>query len=83
MYVSVDEAEMTFEEFESFLMEGTIMIDFKHENVLPLLGVVYESGTRPLVVLPYMEKGDLLSFVKQDNLVNFILCIYMCISHET
>ena len=61
---------MTFDDMESFLLEGTLMIDFKHGNVLSLLGVVYEKGQRPLVILPYMGKGDLCSFVKRDDVVS-------------
>jgi len=60
---------MSFEDLENFLSEGVLMIDFKHENVLSLVGVVYEPGERPLVVLPYMENGDLCSFVKKNDLV--------------
>ena len=46
------------------------MIDFKHENVLSLIGVVYDEGERPLVVLPYMENGDLCTFIKKDDVVS-------------
>ena len=61
---------MSFEDFENFLFEGTLMIDFKHRNVLSLLGVVHVKGERPLVVLPFMENGDLSTFVKRDELVS-------------
>ena len=46
------------------------MIDFKHENVLSLVGVVSEERERPLVVLPYMENGDLCTYIKRDDLVS-------------
>lgn len=46
------------------------MIDFKHENVLSLIGVVSEEGERPLVVLPYMENADLGTFVRRDDIVS-------------
>ena len=65
-----DEKEMSFEDLERFLAEGTLMIDFKHENVLSLVGVVSEEGERPLVVLPYMENGDLCTFLKRDEIVS-------------
>ena len=58
---------MRFEDLENFLAEGTLMINFKHENVLSLVGVVSVTGERPLVVLPYMENGDLCTFLKRDE----------------
>lgn len=61
---------MSFEDLENFLTEGTLMIDFKHENVLSLIGVVYEKADLPLVVLPFMENGDLCTFVKKEDLVS-------------
>ena len=61
---------MSMDDFESFLAEGTLMIDFKHENVLSLIGVVQEEGERPLVVLPYMENGDLCNLVKKEEIVS-------------
>ncbi|KAF6040375.1 MERTK [Bugula neritina] len=65
----IEDKEISFEDLEDFLSEGVLMIDFKHGNVLSLVGVVYEPGERPLVVLPYMENGDLCSFVKKEDLV--------------
>ena len=58
---------MRFEDLENFLAEGTLMMNFKHENVLSLVGVVSVTGERPLVVLPYMENGDLCTFLKSDE----------------
>ena len=64
---------MSFEDLETFLTEGTLMLDFKHGNVLSLVGVVSEEGERPLVVLPYMENGDLCTFLKRDEIVRDFL----------
>ena len=66
----LDDEDVTFEMLENFLLEGTMMIDFKHENVLSLIGIIYERGERPLVVLPLMENGDLHSFIKRDDIVS-------------
>ena len=84
-----DEKEMSFEDLETFLTEGTLMLDFKHGNVLSLVGVVSEEGERPLVVLPYMENGDLCTFLKRDEIVGDFLsrnlntfCLTVkCVSH--
>ena len=65
-----EDKEMSFEDLENFLAEGTLMIDFKHENVLSLVGVVYEQGDRPFIVLPYMDNGDLCTFVRRHDVVS-------------
>lgn len=61
---------MSLEQLENFLTEGTLMIDFKHENVMSLVGVIWEEGDRPLVVLPYMENGDLSGLIKSPSTVS-------------
>ena len=45
------------------------MKDFKHPNVLPLLGVVIKENI-PLVILPFMDNGDLKTFVSNDKNVS-------------
>ena len=50
-----------------FLKEGIIMKDFEHDNILTLIGVAIEGNGLPVVVLPYMENGDLLSYIRDDN----------------
>ena len=64
---------------ENFLFEGIMMIDFKHENVLSLIGIVFQLGERPLVVLPLMENGDLHSFIKKDDIVSKIIALVQII----
>ncbi|RWS28838.1 Hepatocyte growth factor receptor-like protein [Leptotrombidium deliense] len=55
---------------ESFLQEGLMMKDFKHDNVLSLIGVCLETNHSPMVILPYMDNGDLLTYVREeDNVV--------------
>ena len=43
------------------------MKNLSHDNVLTLIGVSFESDGSPLVVLPFMKKGDLLSYVKNEE----------------
>ncbi|XP_016305629.1 ephrin type-A receptor 5 [Sinocyclocheilus anshuiensis] len=57
------------EDLESFLKEAEIMKHFDHVNVVKLLGVALERVPEssihvPLVILPFMEHGDLHSFLK-------------------
>lgn len=60
---------MAFEDLENFLTEGMLMLDFQHKNVMTLIGVVYENGGRPQVVLPYMDNGDLCTLIRKEDVV--------------
>ena len=50
-----------------FLEEAMLMKDFDHPNVLGLLGLTFDPSGSPLVVLPFMEHGDLKSFLLKDE----------------
>ena len=52
-----------------FLEEATIMKDFQHSHVLQLVGVAIQDD-RVYVVLPYMENGDLKTYVSNDDNVS-------------
>lgn len=58
----------------SFLEEAVVMKDFNHSNVLSLLGVAIE-GNKPYVILPYMEHGDLKSYISDPDRVRVSVCI--------
>lgn len=42
------------------------MKDFNHPNVLTLIGVCLDLDTMPLVVLPFMKHGDLLTYIRDE-----------------
>lgn len=44
-----------------------IMKNFEHPNVLGLLGLTFDPSGSPLVVLPFMEHGDLRSYLLNDE----------------
>lgn len=48
----------------SFLKEALVMKDFHHKNVMELVGVCLGINALPIVVLPYMRMGDLLSYIR-------------------
>ncbi|KAK6175675.1 hypothetical protein SNE40_014077 [Patella caerulea] len=54
-------------ELNDFLQEALLMKDFHHENVLELIGICLGLDAMPLVVLPFMEHGDLLSYIRDEN----------------
>ncbi|KAK2182661.1 hypothetical protein NP493_342g02055 [Ridgeia piscesae] len=56
----------TAKDLASFLSEATLMKDFNHPNVLSLLGLVI-TYNKPHVVLPFMQHGDLKSYIKAPS----------------
>lgn len=56
-----------------FLKEAYVMKNFDHENVMGLIAICMDMEETPLVVLPYMEHGDLLSYLHEDKHVRSIM----------
>lgn len=54
-------------ELNSFLQEALIMKDFHHPNVLTLIGICLNLDAMPLVVLPFMPHGDLLTYIRDEK----------------
>ncbi|XP_054159068.1 hepatocyte growth factor receptor-like [Oppia nitens] len=52
---------------ETFLKEGLIIKDFNHLNVLTLIGVCFETTGEPIIILPFMSNGDMLSYIRNDS----------------
>ena len=38
---------------------------FNHVNVLPLIGICILSNETPCIVMPFMDKGSLLSYLRK------------------
>ena len=65
-------------ELAQFLEEALVMKGFVHPNILGLYGVVIQEFA-PYVVLEYMDKGDLRSYVSKVDKVSkhYILLVHI------
>ncbi|XP_061187712.1 hepatocyte growth factor receptor-like [Saccostrea echinata] len=54
-------------DISQFIDEALRMKDFHHPNVLTLIGICFNYDAMPLVILPYMEHGDLLTYIRNEN----------------
>ena len=43
------------------------MACFEHVNVLSLIGICIDGGPSPYIVIPFMSKGSLLSFLRKER----------------
>ena len=49
------------------LDESLKMKTFSHPNILNLIGVCIDAGPAPYIVMPYMEMGSLLQYLKRER----------------
>ncbi|XP_065910186.1 hepatocyte growth factor receptor-like isoform X3 [Dysidea avara] len=83
----------SMDELNSFISESVIMKDFKHRNVLGLVGVsvgVEEDKAVPYIILPFMANGDLKRYLKDKRTaagrdvkalfkeINYLTLVRMC-----
>ncbi|XP_062617696.1 hepatocyte growth factor receptor-like [Saccostrea cucullata] len=54
-------------DISQFIDEALRMKDFHHPNVLTLIGICFNYDAMPLVILPYMEHGDLLTYIRNEH----------------
>ena len=43
------------------------MSEFDHPNVLNMMGVCLDGGPAPYIVMPFMENGSLLSYLRKER----------------
>ena len=54
-------------EVKLLMKEIVKMVHFDHPNVMTLTGVILVEGGAPLLVMPYMVKGTLLNYVRENK----------------
>ena len=48
------------------LKEVSLMLSFKHENVMSLIGLCFD-GDVPMIIMPFMSDGSVLNYVRQNR----------------
>ena len=51
---------------EKLVKEVTTMLSFTHPNVMSLIGACFDVEI-PLIIMPYMSKGSVLGYVKENE----------------
>lgn len=49
------------------LIESSMLKDFTHRNLLPIMAVCLEDEKQPLVMFPFMNRGNLKLFIKKSR----------------
>ena len=52
---------------KDMLKECSKMSIFNHPNVLTLRGVCLDGGPSPFIIMPFMNNGSLLSYLKKNR----------------
>ncbi|XP_052803354.1 uncharacterized protein LOC128233629 isoform X3 [Mya arenaria] len=60
-------SEQTEMNVPQFLKEAYVMKNFDHPNVMCLLAICLEKEEMPLIAMPYMKHGDLLSYLHDET----------------
>ena len=50
------------------IKESEKMMQFKHTNVMTLIGLCTDVGEAPYIVMPFMANGSLLTYLKRERL---------------
>lgn len=54
-------------DINSLAEESLKMQQFDHPNVLPLIGICITLSSAPYIVMPYMAKGSLLTYLRNER----------------
>ena len=65
--LSISEGEFDQIEIDRFVEECLKMSSFKHAHVMGLIGICFESGSTPFLIMPYMANGSLLRYLRRER----------------
>ena len=57
----------TPQDIQTMMDEILKMQAFEHPHVMSLLGVCLDAGPGPSIIMPYMEHGNLLGYLRKDR----------------
>ena len=59
----------THEHTKTLIKECALIHEFDHPNIISLVGICLDAGPSPCIILPFMENGSLLSYVKNNKTI--------------
>ena len=55
------------EDVDNMLLEVTKMKELDHPNVMSLIGVCLDAGSRVSIIMPFMANGSLLNYLRKER----------------
>ena len=70
-YINIDShvGSFTHERTKTLIKECTLIHELDHPNIISLVGICLDAGPSPYIILPFMENGSLLSYVKNNKTI--------------
>ena len=66
-YIEMLAGSFTKDDTEDLIRESVLMYKFDHPNVISLIGLCLDAAPSPYIILPFMENGSLLSYIKNSR----------------
>ena len=67
LFLSSSDSSASYVELKGFLEESVVMCGFDHPHVLGLIGICLDPSNSPYLLLPFMENGDLRTYLKNKR----------------
>lgn len=66
-YIEILAGSFTKDDTENLIKESILIYKFDHPNVISLIGLCLDAAPSPYIILPFMENGSLLSYIKNSR----------------